>query len=207
MLDNLLHLIEVGGSVMIPIILLCIWMWTLIIMKTRWILETNRKPLQDKIALACLESGNMIQHSTDLKYCVLCEFMSQLRTNKSLCLAANRLQFEVCIQRQLKELYRFLPTILLLAAVAPLLGLLGTVSGMIETFRVIGMYGLGNSQAMAAGIKEALLTTQAGLLVAIPGLLAGQIMRKKAAGMHSDILIFHRAVNQWLEREYGVCKD
>lgn len=207
MLDNLLHLIEVGGSVMIPIILLCIWMWILIIMKARWIWETNRKPLQDKIAFACLESGNMLQHSTDLKYCVLCEFMSQLRMNKSFCADANRLQFEVCIQRQLKELYRFLPTILLLAAVAPLLGLLGTVSGMIETFRVIGMYGLGNSQAMAAGIKEALLTTQAGLLVAIPGLLVGQIMQKKAVGMHSDILIFHRAVNQWLEKECAICKD
>ncbi len=207
MLDNLLHLIEVGGPVMVPIVLLCIWMWILIIMKARWILVTNRKPLQDKAALACLECGNMLQHSTDLKYHVLRDFIIYHRSEKSLCADANRLQFEVCIRRQLKELYRFLPTILLLAAVAPLLGLLGTVSGMIETFRVIGMYGLGNSQAMASGIKEALLTTQAGLLVAIPGLLVGQIMRKKAAGIHSDILIFHRAVNQWLERECGVCKD
>jgi biopolymer transport protein ExbB len=66
---------------------------------------------------------------------------------------------------------------------------------------------MGNAQAMASGIKEALLTTQAGLLVAIPGLIAGQIMRKKVRGIHQDILVFHRAVRQWLEKEWRPCND
>ena len=90
---------------------------------------------------------------------------------------------------------------MVLAAAAPLLGLLGTVTGMVETFRVIGLYGMGNAQAMASGIKAALITTQAGLLVAIPGLLIGQALSKKVKGIHREILIFHRAVTQWLEKE------
>ena len=208
MLKNIFRLIEMGGPVMIPIILLCAWMWILIVIKGRWLMCSSRRPLVDDSAFTCLNHGHLPEGCTGPKQNALREFMCLYRNQqRSLCTDANILFFEVCIRRQLKEVYRFLPTIVLLAAVAPLLGLLGTVSGMIETFRVIGLYGLGNSQAMASGIREALLTTQAGLLVAIPGLLAGQIMHKKAYGIHQDILIFHRAVNQWLEKECTRCKD
>ena len=91
------------------------------------------------------------------------------------------------------------------AAAAPLLGLLGTVNGMVETFRVIGMYGMGNAQAMVSGIKEAMITTQAGLLVAIPGVLPGQAMRKEIRGIHQNVLVFQQAVSQWLEKEWRKC--
>ena len=56
-------------------------------------------------------------------------------------------------------------------AVAPLLGLLGTVVGMVETFEVINLFGIGNPHLMAQGISKALLTTQAGLTVAFPALI------------------------------------
>jgi len=65
-----------------------------------------------------------------------------------------------------------LKTIAVMAAVAPLLGLLGTVSGMVHTFEVINLYGFGNPVLLADGISEALLTTQAGLLVAFPIVIA-----------------------------------
>ncbi|MBF0429953.1 MAG: MotA/TolQ/ExbB proton channel family protein [Fibrobacteria bacterium] len=63
---------------------------------------------------------------------------------------------------------RHLPMITVLAAVAPLLGLLGTVSGMVHTFQVITEYGNSNPVLMAGGISEALITTQSGLLIAFP---------------------------------------
>jgi biopolymer transport protein ExbB len=66
---------------------------------------------------------------------------------------------------------------------------------------------MGNAQAMASGIKEAMITTQAGLLVAIPGLLAGQIMRRRVRAIHQDVLIFQRAVTQWLEKEWRKCTE
>jgi biopolymer transport protein ExbB len=68
-------------------------------------------------------------------------------------------------------LTRGLPAIAVLAGVAPLLGLLGTVTGMIDKFAVIANQGSGNAKSLSGGISEALICTQAGMLVAIPLLL------------------------------------
>ena len=63
-----------------------------------------------------------------------------------------------------------LPLIQMLVAICPLLGLLGTVTGMMEVFDIIGMLGTGNARAMASGISKATIPTMAGMVVAIPGL-------------------------------------
>lgn len=73
------------------------------------------------------------------------------------------------IQRERTLLLRkHMRTVFRLAGVAPLLGLLGTVSGMVHTFETITQFGFGNPVLLAEGISEALLTTQAGLVVAFP---------------------------------------
>jgi biopolymer transport protein ExbB len=72
------------------------------------------------------------------------------------------------------------PYLLVLAAVAPLLGLLGTVTGMIGTFDMITIHGTGNPKILSGGIKEALVTTQMGLIVAIPCILAGNYLSSQA---------------------------
>lgn len=76
------------------------------------------------------------------------------------------------ILAELPLLERWLGALAVFAAIAPLLGLLGTVSGMIGTFRVIELYGTGNARMLSGGISEALITTQVGLVVAVPILLA-----------------------------------
>ena len=73
-------------------------------------------------------------------------------------------------------LERFRSAITVLAAVAPLLGLLGTVTGMISTFDVITEYGTGDPKLLSGGISEALVTTELGLIVAIPTLLIGNLL-------------------------------
>jgi len=75
------------------------------------------------------------------------------------------------------RLERFLNTLGTIAAITPLLGLLGTVIGMIKVFTVISLQGLGDTPAMAGGISEALITTAAGLSVAIPTLMAYRYFR------------------------------
>ncbi|MBW1667547.1 MAG: MotA/TolQ/ExbB proton channel family protein, partial [Deltaproteobacteria bacterium] len=70
-----------------------------------------------------------------------------------------------------------------IANIAPLLGLLGTVSGMIKTFKVISVQGVGNPPPLAGGIAEALITTAAGLSVAIPTLVCYRILRDKAESL------------------------
>jgi biopolymer transport protein ExbB len=74
-------------------------------------------------------------------------------------------------QREIHRLRRNIRVFAVIAAVAPLLGLLGTVTGMIQAFREVAIEGLGSGEALAPGIYQALVTTAAGLLVAIPALL------------------------------------
>ncbi|MCA9671724.1 MAG: MotA/TolQ/ExbB proton channel family protein, partial [Myxococcales bacterium] len=74
------------------------------------------------------------------------------------------------------RLSRFGAAITVFAAVAPLLGLLGTVTGMISTFDIITEHGTGDPKLLSSGISEALITTELGLIVAIPALLVGTLL-------------------------------
>ena len=77
------------------------------------------------------------------------------------------------------DMERYLNTLGTIAAVAPLLGLLGTVIGMIKVFTAIMMQGTGNAGVLAGGISEALITTAAGLSVAIPALIMHRYYSRK----------------------------
>ncbi|RME35745.1 MAG: MotA/TolQ/ExbB proton channel family protein [Gammaproteobacteria bacterium] len=81
------------------------------------------------------------------------------------------LKLDEAILRELPVVQRGLGTLSILAAVAPLLGLLGTVTGIIETFQSITLFGTGDPRVMSGGISQALVTTVEGLAVAIPLLL------------------------------------
>ena len=70
--------------------------------------------------------------------------------------------------KELPRLERFISALSTISTVAPLLGLLGTILGMIQSFAVISVAGSGNPSALASGIANALLTTAAGLIIAIP---------------------------------------
>ena len=76
-----------------------------------------------------------------------------------------------------------LPVIAITAATAPLLGLLGTVSGMISTFNLITLFGSGDPKPLAGGISEALITTLFGLVVAIPALVLHAFLARRAQGI------------------------
>jgi len=87
---------------------------------------------------------------------------------------------------EMPRLQRFLGGIAVLAAVAPLLGLLGTVTGIIQTFGVIKSYGATDPGMMAGGISEALVTTASGLIIAIPILLFHSLLRGRVERIISD---------------------
>ncbi len=81
------------------------------------------------------------------------------------------------------ELEKFLNPLGTIAAISPLLGLLGTVSGMIKAFTTITSQGVGHPEVLAGGIAEALITTAAGLSVAIPALIAYRYLRRRIDGL------------------------
>ena len=85
------------------------------------------------------------------------------------------------------ELQLFLTTLGTIAAVSPLLGLLGTVVGMIQVFTVITSVGVGDPTELANGISKALITTAAGISVAIPGIIFVRYFRRRIEGLVVDM--------------------
>ncbi|HPP86817.1 MAG TPA: MotA/TolQ/ExbB proton channel family protein, partial [bacterium] len=88
---------------------------------------------------------------------------------------------------EIPKLERYLSTLNVFAAITPLLGLLGTVVGMIKTFEAISIFGAGDPRLMSAGISEALITTELGLSVAIPILFIHNLLENKVDIVVSDI--------------------
>ncbi|MCP5252056.1 MAG: MotA/TolQ/ExbB proton channel family protein [Burkholderiales bacterium] len=91
------------------------------------------------------------------------------------------------ILRESGALDRFGSAILVIASVSPLLGLLGTVTGMIATFDVITEFGTGDPKLLSGGISIALVTTELGLIVAIPALLTGSVLSAWARSIKRDM--------------------
>ena len=83
-------------------------------------------------------------------------------------------------RREAATLERYINVVGTISAIAPLLGLLGTVFGMIKAFNVISIQGVGNPSSLAGGISEALITTAAGLVVAIPTFVLYRYLANKA---------------------------
>lgn len=90
------------------------------------------------------------------------------------------LKLNEAVLKEIPALENSLTLLKIIAAVAPLLGLLGTVTGMIITFQAITIFGAGDPKTMASGISSALITTVLGLIVAIPTLLAHTVVNGRA---------------------------
>ena len=86
---------------------------------------------------------------------------------------------------QIPRLERFLTPIAVCATAAPLLGLLGTVTGMIHTFRLITVFGTGDARLLSSGISEALITTEFGLMIAIPAMLVHAWLSRRVSDIVS----------------------
>ena len=109
--------------------------------------------------------------------------LAQAKKYKQTDLETLELKINESIIKELPALQRFEGFLKITAAVAPLLGLLGTVVGMILTFQAITIYGAGDPQAMAGGISSALVTTVLGLIVAIPTLLMHSFVSTKSGNI------------------------
>ncbi len=91
------------------------------------------------------------------------------------------------ILRELPGVQRGIAILAVLGAVAPLMGLLGTVTGMIDTFRIITLFGTSDPKLMSGGISEALVTTELGLVVAIPIMLFHTLLSRRSDHLIGDM--------------------
>lgn len=96
-------------------------------------------------------------------------------------------QLFLFLQQCKRQLERWIGAIAVTASVSPLLGLLGTVSGMIETFRMMTLFGAGDPEVVSSGIAQALVTTELGLVVAIPSLVVSAILFRRAKSYYQQL--------------------
>jgi biopolymer transport protein ExbB len=97
---------------------------------------------------------------------------------------------EVMFERVLStrlRLQSWLPFVAICATSAPLLGLLGTVTGIMNTFTLMTVHGTGDPKTLSSGISEALITTETGLVVAIPSLLLHAFLSRRARGIVDEM--------------------
>ncbi|MBI9080513.1 MAG: MotA/TolQ/ExbB proton channel family protein [Pseudodesulfovibrio sp.] len=179
---------QAGGEIMIPLLLISVGMWTLSIVKFRRFLQDKRREIPPAECISVFkDKGAICKTGLPLwQWDILSQYMQNRCDDPEL----NREMLESMRTRQGTKVMRHIGTILILAAVAPLLGLLGTVTGMISTFDVISTFGTGNARALASGISEALVTTQSGLVIAVPGLLLGSLLYRRAEKTKTRMELF-----------------
>lgn len=162
---------------MFPLIICSCVMWTLILDRVIFFWQLERKDLALYSLVSILKDNKVPQKYRGVRAYLVTHVMA----NRAHDPVIDKSIIEHCAMTITRRLDHFLASIAILAAVSPLFGLLGTVMGMITTFDVITLFGTGNAKAMAGGISEALVTTQSGLMVSIPGLFMSVLLFKQSA--------------------------
>ena len=150
--NQVLLFLEQGGSVLMIILFVIFFMWTLIIERTLYFTMGHRRKAQEVMNRWEGLAERTSWHAHEIRHAMLAEAQA--------------------------ELGRFLPMIKTLVALCPLLGLLGTVTGMIEVFNVMSVIGSGSARAMAAGISKATIPTMAGMVGALSGVFAVTLLQR-----------------------------
>lgn len=179
-----------GGPIMWPILVLAIA--ALVVALWKWLsLSLVRRPSRRQVK-------SLLESVREKDYAAADAVAKEMKGPLGEMLAAGvanlqesrELLEEVLFERILNSKLRIqslLPFMSVSAASAPLLGLLGTVTGIIQTFKQITIYGSGDVKSLSGGISEALITTEYGLIVAIPSLLLHAFLSRKARGLVSEM--------------------
>jgi biopolymer transport protein ExbB len=186
--------LRAGGMVMLPLALVSLVMWVLIADRALFFRRLHRKNMETLTAFEHIRADRMPdpQCFRGAVSLLVAQFLSRRSGDPKL----DRFILDETVLKVSRSLNDYLALIGVLAAIAPFLGLLGTVTGMIATFDVLAVFGTGNAKAMAGGISEALITTQTGLLVAIPGLYMKGFLERRARNLQQRIA----AVGYYLRR-------
>lgn len=208
--ESLLDHIKQGGFWIIPILLLALV--ALIAALAKWLQLIRIKPFETATVQSVIDAINdadfdrarntaaTIRHPAGaiLEHGIHSLGKSPAATRDDL----EEALFEKFLETQ-PPLQRGLPLIAIASATAPLLGLLGTVTGMIETFRLINIFGTGDAKTLASGISEALVTTEFGLIVAIPALILHALLSRKIMGIKSSMEMTSLAFLNGVQRKEG----
>ncbi|MFO1055142.1 MAG: MotA/TolQ/ExbB proton channel family protein [Planctomycetota bacterium] len=188
--ETLLEHIEKGGPVMVPIFVVA--GLALIVILYKWLsLSMLRRPSRRQLAtlleaVADQDDDAALEMAQSMRGPIgrmLAAGVAHINESKDL---IEEVMYEKMLQTRLR-LQRLLPFVAIAAASAPLLGLLGTVTGIIKTFKQITVFGAGDVKSLSGGISEALITTEYGLIVAIPSLLLHAFLSRKVRAVLGEM--------------------
>ena len=186
----MIEIIRAGGWLMLPIIL-CSVIALAITLERLWTLQ-RRRVLPKDLTMRVWEWAR--DRQLDQKHLTILASNSPMGRVLAAGLANRHQSREVMKEivqdtgrHVVHELERYLNSLGTIAAISPLLGLLGTVIGMVKVFTAITAAGVGNPGVLAGGISEALITTAAGLSVAIPSLIAYRYLRGQVDALVVDM--------------------
>lgn len=177
------ELIQKGGITMYPIILLSVIALAVFLERIISLRKEKYVPKAFYEQLVSLLKKRNINEAVEVckaNKSALARISETIITNTDLPLSRLLEVAEESGRSEVSKLDKFLPSLQTIVAIAPLLGLLGTVLGMIKIFDVIALQGTGSAEALSSGIAEALLTTAAGLVVAIPAQIFYFIVKARA---------------------------
>ncbi len=188
--DSLMEHIAKGGIWIIPILFFAFLSLVVAVFKTMEILSIRRPK-----AGAVAEISALLREGKEVAALKLARSQPEPYGKMLTEIVENRdgdREFidEIIYERMIEfqpRLNRLLPLIAVTAAISPLLGLLGTVTGIIKTFNLITIFGTGDPRTLADGISEALITTEFGLFVAIPALILHAVLSRSAQGILANL--------------------
>ena len=190
MFSDILIFLTKGGVLMIPLFICSILSLAVIIEKL--ITLRARKVLPPEIEKVVQNYSSKDDISLVTSVCnqnksLLARIILIVLNHRTLPYQRRKEEIVNNVRQELRSLERRLGVLETIASVAPILGLLGTVVGMIKVFSVITSQGVGNASALSGGISEALLTTAFGLTVAIPALICYNYFIRKSEDLILDI--------------------
>lgn len=202
LIDTLVEVVGSGGWVLIPIWLvgaLGFYLGSLVFIEMRHdFFRTN----YSEFFLKFLDRMETEDYAGAIKICkshagMISACLIEIANHAHVSEEALKNLLKVKLNKEIARLDLHLPLVSVLAASAPLLGLLGTVTGMVHTFQVITEFGNSNPVLMADGISEALIATQSGLLIAVPLVILKHRLEEKITWQTKQVeLIITQYINQ-----------
>ena len=196
--ESPLEHLEKGGLWAIPIILFACFALTIALLKAAQLLRLSKIKMHSQMQLQQLFKA---ENSSEFAG------MQQQLFNLTLQSEKGQVRDDQLFNQLIHDKHKldnFIGAIAVTAAVAPLLGLLGTVSGMIETFKMMTLFGSGDPEVVSGGIAQALITTELGLVVAIPALVLNALLSRKAKAYYSQLEGFALQLSQLEKGENNV---
>ncbi|MBB1441607.1 MotA/TolQ/ExbB proton channel family protein [Pseudoalteromonas sp. SG43-3] len=196
--ESPLEHLEKGGLWAIPIILFACFALTIALLKAAQLLRLSKIKMHSQMQLQQLFKA---ENSSEFSG------MQQQLFNLTLQSEKGQVRDDQLFNQLIHDKHKldnFIGAIAVTAAVAPLLGLLGTVSGMIETFKMMTLFGSGDPEVVSGGIAQALITTELGLVVAIPALVLNALLSRKAKAYYSQLEGFALQLSQLEKGENNV---